>query len=123
MFNIPFFNYLILAANNSANSTNVWLPVSPVLLTLTVLILGLVGFVGEWLPVDMTALVICVSLIVLGLISPDEAIAGFGNSATITVMAMFILSAGITRTGVIATARNFLVKWGGNNANQQVFVL
>jgi len=119
MFNIPFFNYLIL----SANSTNVWLPFSPVLLTLTVLILGLVGFVGEWLPVDMTALVICVSLIVLGLISPDEAIAGFGNSATITVMAMFILSAGITRTGVIATARNFLVKWGGNNANQQVFVL
>ncbi|MGL6284666.1 MAG: SLC13 family permease, partial [Microcoleaceae cyanobacterium] len=119
MFNIPFFNYLILFAN----SANVWLPVSPVLLTLIVLILGLVGFVAEWLPVDMTALVICVSLIILGLISPDEAIAGFGNPATITVMAMFILSAGITRTGVIAMARNLLLKWGGNNANQQVFVL
>jgi di/tricarboxylate transporter len=122
MLDFPFFNHLILSAN-TANSTNVWLPVSPIFLTLIVLILGLVGFVAEWLPVDLTALVICVSLIILGLISPDEAIAGFGNPATITVMAMFILSAGITRTGVIALARNFLVKWGGNNANQQVFVL
>jgi di/tricarboxylate transporter len=122
MLDFPFFNYFILSAN-TANSTNVWLPVSPVFLTLTILILGLVGFVGEWLPVDLTALVICVSLIVLGLISPDEAIAGFGNSATITVMAMFILSAGITRTGIIATARDFLVKWGGNSASRQVFVL
>jgi di/tricarboxylate transporter len=125
MLDFPFFNYfnyLILSAN-TANSTNVWLPVSPVFLTLTVLILGLVGFVGEWLPVDLTALVICVSLIVFGLISPDEAIAGFSNSATITVMAMFILSAGITKTGVISGARNFLVKWGGNNPHQQIFLL
>jgi di/tricarboxylate transporter len=47
----------------------------------------------------------------------------FGNTATITVMAMFILSAGISRTGVILVVRDWLVKWGGKNANQQIFIL
>jgi di/tricarboxylate transporter len=60
---------------------------------------------------------------VLGLVTPDEGIAGFGNSATITVMAMFILSYGITRTGIIQIMRDFLVKWGGSNPSQQILVM
>lgn len=64
-----------------------------------------------------------IALIVLGLVTPDEGIAGFGNSATITVMAMFILSAGISRTGVVQIVRDWLMTWGGKNANQQIFIL
>jgi di/tricarboxylate transporter len=94
-----------------------------IVLTLSVLVVGLIAFVFEWLPVDLTALVIAVVLMVLRLVSPDEGIAGFGNSATITVMAMFILSAGITRTGVIQVVRDFLIKWGGSNPTQQIFVM
>ncbi len=94
-----------------------------IILTLSVLVVGLIAFVAEWLPVDITALVIAVVLMLLGLVKPDEGIAGFGNSATITVMAMFILSAGITRTGVIQVVRDFLVKWGGSNPTQQIFVM
>jgi di/tricarboxylate transporter len=64
-----------------------------------------------------------VVLMVLGLVTPDEGIAGFGNSATITVMAMFILSYGITRTGIIQIMRDLLVKWGGSNPSQQILVM
>jgi di/tricarboxylate transporter len=94
-----------------------------ILLTLTVIIGALILFIVEWLPVDLTAILVTVVLILLGLISPDEGIAGFGNNATITVMAMFILSAGITRTGVISVVRDWLVKLGGSNPTQQIFVL
>jgi di/tricarboxylate transporter len=38
-------------------------------------------------------------------------------------MAMFVLSAGITRTGVIQVVRDRLLVWGGKNPHQQVFVL
>jgi di/tricarboxylate transporter len=38
-------------------------------------------------------------------------------------MAMFVLSAGITRTGVIQVIRDRLLVWGGKNPHQQVFVL
>ena len=88
----------------------IW-PLHPIALTLCVLIGALVCFVAEWIPVDLTALTVAVLLMLLGLVTPEEGISGFGNSATITVMAMFILSAGIARTGVIQVIRDFLLKW------------
>ncbi len=99
------------------------IPISPIALTMGVLILALMCFIAEWLPVDITAISVTVVLMILGLVTPDQGIAGFSNSATITVMAMFILSEGIGRTGVILIVRDFLVKWGGNNPNQQIFVM
>jgi di/tricarboxylate transporter len=96
---------------------------NPIFLTLSVLVIALIAFVAEWVPVDLTAIFVAIALIVLGLVTPDEGVAGFGNSATITVMAMFILSAGISRTGVIQIVRDWLVKLGGKNANQQIFIL
>jgi di/tricarboxylate transporter len=95
----------------------------PIFLTLSVLVVALIAFVAEWVPVDLTALFVAIALIVLGLVTPEEGVAGFGNTATITVMAMFILSAGISRTGVILVVRDWLVKWGGKNANQQILIL
>ena len=100
-----------------------WLQEHQILLTLVVIIGALVMFVAEWLPIDTTAIAVMVVLMVLGLVTPDEGIAGFGNSATITVMAMFILSYGITRTGIIQIMRDFLVKWGGSNPSQQILVM
>ena len=96
---------------------------TPIILTLTVLVVALVAFVAEWLPVDLTALCVAIVLILLGLVTPEEGIAGFSNSATVTVMAMFVLSAGITRTGGIQVVRDRLLVWGGKNPHQQVFVL
>lgn len=95
----------------------------PIFLTLLVLICSLIAFVAEWLPVDITAIAIATVLMVLGLVTPEEGIAGFGNAATITVMLMFILSAGIAKTGIIQIARNWLIKWGGNKPSQQIFVM
>ncbi|WP_013324283.1 SLC13 family permease [Gloeothece verrucosa] len=94
-----------------------------IVLTLAVLIIALIAFVAEWLPVDLTAMSVAVVLILLKLVSPEEGISGFGNSATITVMAMFILSAGITRTGIIQIVRDLLMKWGGKNSSQQILVM
>jgi di/tricarboxylate transporter len=94
-----------------------------IFLTLGVVIAALICFITEWLPVDITALCVAVVLIVLGLVTPDEGIAGFGNSATITVMAMFILSAGITRTGVVQVFRDLLLKWGGKSVTRQILVM
>lgn len=94
-----------------------------ILLTLGVIVLTLILFISEWLPVDITALTIMVLLIVLGLVTPEEGISGFSSSATITVMAMFILSAGIARTGAIQIVSELLVKWGGKTSSQQILAL
>ena len=94
-----------------------------IVLTVAVLVLALIAFVAEWFPVDFTAIMVAITLILLKLVTPDEGISGFSNSATITVMAMFILSAGITRTGVIQVVRDWLVRWGGKSPTRQIFVM
>jgi len=95
----------------------------PIFLTLGIVLLTLILFISEWLPVDITAITIMVLLIVLGLVTPEEGISGFSSSATITVMAMFILSAGIARTGAIQIVSELLVKWGGRTSSQQILAL
>lgn len=99
------------------------LPIDPIFLTLFVLITALVSFVFEWLPVDLTAITVTVILMILGLVTPEEGISGFGNNATITVMAMFILSAGVSKTGVIQILKRFLINWGGDSVERQIFTM
>ncbi|MFM7530041.1 MAG: SLC13 family permease, partial [Nodosilinea sp.] len=96
---------------------------NPIFLTSAVLLGSLIAFVAEWLPVDLTAIAITTVLILLGLVTPEEGIAGFSNSATITVLLMFILSAGIAKTGVIQMARDRLMVWGGERPSQQILVM
>ena len=94
-----------------------------IVLTLSVTAIALVLFIVERFPSDITALGVMVALILLKQVTPQEGIAGFSNPATITVMAMFILSAGIARTGVLQNASNWLIRWGGKQLSRQIITL
>lgn len=100
-----------------------WLADYQIPLTLAVIVFALVMFVLEWLPIDTTAILVAVILMVLGLVTPTEGIAGFSNSATVTIMAMFILSYGITRTGIIQIIRDSLIKFGGDSLRRQLLLM
>jgi di/tricarboxylate transporter len=84
------------------------------------ILLALVAFATEPVPVDITALGILVALLTvepvtrqlvgLGLFSAPivvfsdvttQGLSGFANAATLTVLAMFVLSEGVQRTGII----------------------
>jgi len=71
-----------------------------VLLSL-ILSAAVVLLVTQWLRIELTALLIIVALPAAGILSPSEALSGFANEATITVAAMFIISAGLVRTGAL----------------------
>ncbi len=58
-------------------------------------------FATEFLPIDKIAFLIIVSLILLGLTSPEEAISGFSSPATITILMLMILAIGLEDNGVI----------------------
>jgi di/tricarboxylate transporter len=68
-------------------------------IVLSVIFLAIVLFVTEWLSVDLVALLIVISLVVSGVVSPMEGVAGFSNPATLTVAFMFVLSAALLKTG------------------------
>ena len=66
----------------------------------TIIAAALVVFIAGWLRVDLVGLLVLSALALTGLVSPQDALAGFSSPAVVTVWAMFILSAGLTRTGV-----------------------
>ena len=72
-----------------------------ILLTLLVTAGALALFVWNRIRMDVAGIIVMVTLILLGLVSPREGISGFSNEAVITVTAMFVLSAGLLRTGAI----------------------
>ncbi len=71
------------------------------IVVLLVIITAVVLFATEWLSVDLVALLIMVSLVLTGIISADEGVAGFSNNATLTVAFMFVLSASLLKTGAL----------------------
>ena len=87
-----------------------------IVLVFIILVAVLVLFATERLPADIVALLVLVVLVTVpvikrspdggfalaryGLLSVEQALAGFANPAVLTVVAMFILSHGLVRAGV-----------------------
>ena len=70
-------------------------------MVLAIIVVAMGLFISGKLRVDIIALCVLVALLLSGLIRPDQAIYGFTNPATATIAAMFVLIAGLARTGLI----------------------
>ncbi|MGM0388146.1 MAG: SLC13 family permease [Natrinema limicola] len=93
------------------------------LLVFLIIAVALVLFVTEPVPIDVTALGIMVSLMVLGPwtgVSPRDGVAGFSNPATITILAMMILSEGVRRTGLIQRLQESVASYTGESEHKQL---
>ena len=71
------------------------------ILLIGILLGTLILFISDRLSADLVALLALVALLLFKFITPEEAVSGFSNSATITIGAMFILSAGLIHTGLV----------------------
>lgn len=71
------------------------------IIVIAVVIGAAILFATEKLPVDLTAIVVMAVLLISGIITPEEGISGFSNTATVTVAAMFIISAALNKTGAV----------------------
>jgi len=106
---------------------------------------SLVLFATEVVPVDVTAIGVMVALLLAepvtvmladagliagplyvlhqpgdGLSPVSQGLSGFASSATITVLAMFILSAGVQRTGVIQILGAMVARFTGDDETRQL---
>ncbi len=92
-------------------------------LVLGILLIALVLFVTEVLRMDLVALLVLSTLGISGLVSPAQAVSGFSNAAVITVWAMFILSEGLTRTGIANILGQQLLKVSGRSEISLILVV
>ncbi len=78
------------------------------------LVVAMVLFISKLIPLEATALSIPVVLAVTGTVNPAEAaLRGFGNTAVISLGAIFVLSAGLQESGVATLMGRLLERFGG----------
>lgn len=88
---------------------------NPELVTVLAIVgVAMILMVTELLRADVVALLTALALVLTGAISPDEAFSGFSRSAVITILAIFILTNGLHRTGVIRRVGQLLQRLGGD---------
>ncbi|GAA0247414.1 SLC13 family permease [Rhodanobacter caeni] len=78
--------------------------------TVAIIVGAMALFVSERVRIDLVALLVLGALVVLGIVTPTQALSGFSNEATVTVAAMFALSLGIERSGVLDPLTRLLMK-------------
>jgi di/tricarboxylate transporter len=97
-------------------------PVTTGMVVVFALVLAaLVAFVTERIPPDTTAIGILVSLAVLEPVtgvSATDAISGFASPATITILAMYILSEGVQETGIVERLGVYLTRVTNSDENR-----
>ncbi|MBU0973086.1 MAG: SLC13 family permease [Proteobacteria bacterium] len=84
-----------------------------IIIVLAILVSVIVLLVTEWMPLEVVALLVLGILAISGIVSPPEALAGFSNPAVVTIWAVFILSGGLTRTGIANILGRQLLKVAG----------
>jgi di/tricarboxylate transporter len=72
---------------------------------------------------DLVALMCLGAVALTGLVTPKQALSGFSNPAVVTVWAMFMLSAGLTHTGVAAIIGRTVLSWAGSGEARMAFVI
>lgn len=87
------------------------------------LAVAIILFASEWVRVDVVSLMVMVTLILTGILEPQEAFAEFGNPAVITVWAIYIVSASLTYTGIADYIGQYLGRIGGSSEPRLILVI
>jgi len=77
-------------------------------ITAVLLVLAIITFIGGWLAPELVALTAAALLIATGVLTPSEALAGFGSPALITLLGLFVLANGLLHSGALDRLRELL---------------
>ena len=93
-------------------------------LLVTAILVGIVVlFVSEKYRLDIVAMLGLGVLLALGLVTLEDGFSGFSNPATLTVAAMFVLSAGLQKTGATAVVGRMMVRFSRNHFAALVVIM
>jgi di/tricarboxylate transporter len=87
----------------------------PVATVLILLLVALVLFATEKIPIDIVTILLVIGLVLTGTLNVSEAFAGFGNDIVVTVAGLFVLTGGLVKTGVVDLVGRRLHRIAGGN--------
>jgi len=88
---------------------------TPFNITLAVLAISAIFFMTGKVRTDLVALCTMLALLLLNILEPGEALAGFSSSVVIMMIGLFIVGAGIFRTGLAKMISSKILAFAGHN--------
>ena len=84
-------------------------------LTIAILVIAVGLFATNRIPFDLIGVAVLVSVFFVGLIPLDKALSGFANNAIITIGSVYVISEGLSRTGVAYSLGQLLRRIAGGS--------
>ena len=91
-------------------------------LTLAILVVAVGLFASNRIPFDLIGIGVLVAVYVTGLIPLDGALSGFANSAVITIGSVYVISEGLSRTGVAYAVGQVLQRAAGGSESRLIIL-
>jgi di/tricarboxylate transporter len=88
-----------------------------------ILLVAIILFVTEALPVDMVAVMMLLALTLGRVITPTEAFLGFGDPVIITLTSFFVISAALFNTGVVEAIGHRLHRLAGDGETKMLVIM
>jgi di/tricarboxylate transporter len=88
-----------------------------------ILLVAIILFVTEALPMDMVAILMLLSLALGRVITPSEAFLGFGDPVIITLISFFVISAALFNTGVVEAIGHRLHRMAGDGETKLLVIM
>ncbi len=91
-----------------------------ILVVLSILLAAVILFITEALRPDIVALLVVSALLLSKVLNITDALAGFSNPAVITIAAIFLITAGLTNTGIAAWLGRCLFRAAGKSETRLI---
>ncbi len=95
----------------------------PIILLIIIIVVALVLFSIETLPVDVTALGIMLALILTRILPAELAFEGFGSDTSMMILGLLILTAALVHNGVVQILSRHILRSVGENKNRLYWVI
>ena len=83
------------------------------LLIFGILLVTVLLFLSNRIRLDLVAILVMAALMLTGLLSPRQALAGFGDPLVILIAGLFVIGEGIVRTGLAHSVGQWLMDVSG----------
>jgi di/tricarboxylate transporter len=83
---------------------------------LLILTVAVVLFAWDRIPAEVIAIGVMLAVILMGLLSPEQAFAGFSSDTVMMILGLLIMSAGLIQTGVVDIAGSYVFNIAGRNS-------
>lgn len=88
---------------------------SPIAVTLILLLVAVVLFASEKIPVDVVGILLVIGLVLTNVLTVQEGLSGFGDNVIIIIGGLFVLTGGLVKTGIVDLIGRRLYRYAGNN--------